>query len=188
MEKDLPSSSSGHYTPLRRDYDGAAEPEEIKGLLESETHPDSFVDAPEDIFARQRKPSWKRSVGLGSLLALVLLGVYSGAVVYRKSQALIRAKALHFEGDELRSNGTHEFRRTVLLVSIDGLRSVALYLLLRGGVLMGCRADYLDRGFTPHLLDIAKQGLRAKYMKPIFPVRVLYDLCLCIMLTELCRH
>ena len=32
-------------------------------------------------------------------------------------------------------------------------------------------ADYLDRGFTPHLLDISKQGLRAKFMRPVFPVR-----------------
>ena len=31
-------------------------------------------------------------------------------------------------------------------------------------------ADYLDRKFTPHLLDISKQGLRAKHMKPVFPV------------------
>jgi hypothetical protein len=32
------------------------------------------------------------------------------------------------------------------------------------------RADYLDRGLTPHLLDISKKGLRAKSMKPVFPV------------------
>ena len=32
------------------------------------------------------------------------------------------------------------------------------------------RADYLDRGLTPHLLDISKKGLRAKFMKPVFPV------------------
>lgn len=123
MEKDY-ASSSGHYTPLPRDYESAASaPEEIKGLLsESDSH---FSDAPlEDVFARQPKRSWKRNLGLGSLLAFALLGVYSGAVVYRRSQALVRAKALHFEGDELRSNGTHEFRRTVLLVSIDGLRCV----------------------------------------------------------------
>ena len=31
---------------------------------------------------------------------------------------------LHFNGDTLRSNGTHDFKRTVLLVSIDGLRNV----------------------------------------------------------------
>lgn len=29
---------------------------------------------------------------------------------------------LHFNGDTLRSNGTHDFKRTVILVSIDGLR------------------------------------------------------------------
>ncbi|KAF9783199.1 Phosphodiest-domain-containing protein [Thelephora terrestris] len=55
----------------------------------------------------------------------------------------------------LLSNGTHEFKRTVLIVSVDGLR-----------------ADYLDRGFTPHLLDISKQGLRAKSMRPVFPVSI----------------
>lgn len=33
------------------------------------------------------------------------------------------------------------------------------------------RADYLDRGLTPHLLDISKEGLRAKSVVPIFPVR-----------------
>ena len=38
---------------------------------------------------------------------------------------------------------------------------------------MSDRADYLDRGFTPHLLDISKQGLRAKFMRPVFPVRTL---------------
>jgi len=38
---------------------------------------------------------------------------------------------------------------------------------------MGARADYLDRGLTPHLLALSKKGLRAKSMKPIFPVRAL---------------
>lgn len=32
------------------------------------------------------------------------------------------------------------------------------------------RSDYLLRGLTPHLVSIAKQGIRAEYMKPIFPV------------------
>ncbi|KAI0769919.1 Phosphodiest-domain-containing protein [Fomes fomentarius] len=54
--------------------------------------------------------------------------------------------------DGLLSNGTHEFKKTALIVSIDGLR-----------------ADYLDRNLTPHLLAISKDGLRAKSMKPIFP-------------------
>jgi len=33
----------------------------------------------------------------------------------------------------------------------------------------GLRADYLDRGLTPHLLALSKKGLRAKSMKPVFP-------------------
>jgi hypothetical protein len=32
------------------------------------------------------------------------------------------------------------------------------------------RADYLDRDLTPHLLNISRQGLRAEFMKPVFPV------------------
>ena len=41
------------------------------------------------------------------------------------------------------------------------------------GPLARTRADYLDRGLTPHLLAISKDGLRAKSMQPVFPVRLL---------------
>ncbi|KAI0247612.1 Phosphodiest-domain-containing protein [Lactifluus subvellereus] len=97
-------------------------------------------------------------VVFGALLGLVL------GVFYWLSAAPNSINALHFNGDTLRSNGTHEFTRTVLLVSIDGLRD-ALSNSPRRLIL----ADYLDRGLTPHLLDISKKGLRAKFMKPIFP-------------------
>lgn len=80
-----------------------------------------------------------------------------------------------FNGAELRSNGTHDFKRTVLIFSIDGLRRVLLRCVTALTVLTIISsissADYLDRGLTPHLLDVSKKGLRAKYMKPIFPVR-----------------
>lgn len=39
-------------------------------------------------------------------------------------------------------NGTHWFEKTVILVSLDGVR-----------------ADYLEKGLTPHLLRIAEKGL-----------------------------
>lgn len=78
---------------------------------------------------------------------------------------------LHFNGDTLRSNGTHDFKRTVLLVSIDGLRDAFFDVRsLPSAANIIHRADYLDRGLTPHLLDISKQGLRAKFLKPVFPV------------------
>ena len=77
----------------------------------------------------------------------------------------------HFVGSELRSNGTHDFKRTVLIVSIDGLRCVSCCHIEMEPLTRALRAEYLDRGLTPHLLEISKKGLRAKYMKPIFPVR-----------------
>jgi hypothetical protein len=53
---------------------------------------------------------------IGTLLFLVL------GVFYWLSAPSSSINAYHFNGDALRSNGTHEFKRTVLLVSIDGLR------------------------------------------------------------------
>jgi predicted AlkP superfamily pyrophosphatase or phosphodiesterase len=43
---------------------------------------------------------------------------------------------------------------TVLLISIDGLRW-----------------DYLDRGLTPHLSGLAREGVRAEAMVPVFPTK-----------------
>ncbi|KIM54455.1 hypothetical protein SCLCIDRAFT_31067 [Scleroderma citrinum Foug A] len=83
---------------------------------------------------------------LASLFAVALL-LLSGIVYFTTHTPTARPGT-----NDLLSNGTHEFKRTIILVSIDGLR-----------------ADYLDRGLTPHLLDISKQGIRATYMKPVFP-------------------
>ncbi|KAI8324475.1 Phosphodiest-domain-containing protein [Martensiomyces pterosporus] len=56
------------------------------------------------------------------------------------------------KGEQLSSNGTHWFRPTLILVSLDGFRP-----------------DYLDRGITPALLRLGRHGLRADYMVPSFP-------------------
>ncbi|KAM0790620.1 hypothetical protein ACM66B_004483 [Microbotryomycetes sp. NB124-2] len=53
---------------------------------------------------------------------------------------------------ELKWNGTHWFEPTVLLISLDGVRP-----------------DYLERGVTPHLLDIGRAGIRAEYLQPVWP-------------------
>ncbi|KAF9580536.1 hypothetical protein BGW38_002790, partial [Lunasporangiospora selenospora] len=50
------------------------------------------------------------------------------------------------------SNGTHDFDPTVIVISYDGLR-----------------ADYLNRGLTPNILDVAAKGVKADYMQPSFP-------------------
>ncbi|KAF5382470.1 hypothetical protein D9615_002739 [Tricholomella constricta] len=97
--------------------------------------------------------SWSRGRIVGTAVFFIGL-LISGAFV----RTLLRGPvvpseySLWHKGGELLSNGTHEFKRTVLIVSIDGLR-----------------ADYLDRGLTPNLLRISENGLRAKSMKPVFP-------------------
>jgi hypothetical protein len=96
--------------------------EERKGLLSGvDTLPVSEADEP------KLSQAWFRStllpfgparvaVVVGAIIALVF-GVFHWLLT---PPCLV--KGLHFNGDTLRSNGTHDFKRTVLLVSIDGLR------------------------------------------------------------------
>ena len=76
------------------------------------------------IVKASRTNTWRR-IARNSVLALVMLAV--GALV-AKTMIFIPAGHTHpnlsFHGSELRSNGTHDFKRTVLMVSIDGLRCV----------------------------------------------------------------
>ncbi len=44
--------------------------------------------------------------------------------------------------------------QTIILVSIDGFRW-----------------DYLDRGVTPNLARLAREGVRARSMVPVFPTK-----------------
>jgi predicted AlkP superfamily pyrophosphatase or phosphodiesterase len=50
-------------------------------------------------------------------------------------------------------NGTEWFTKTVVMISVDGMR-----------------ADYLDRGQTSILTRMAREGIRAEFMQPSFPV------------------
>ncbi|KAF7768080.1 hypothetical protein Agabi119p4_7323 [Agaricus bisporus var. burnettii] len=117
--------------------------EERKGLLSEDYNEKPEPDTQPNVWSSQK---------VAAVAVTLICILLSGAVV----RTLLIAQPLHpnllFHRGVLRSNGTHDFRRTVLLVSIDGLR-----------------ADYLDRGLTPHLLEISKQGLRAKSMRPVFP-------------------
>ncbi|KIJ64399.1 hypothetical protein HYDPIDRAFT_28347 [Hydnomerulius pinastri MD-312] len=134
----------------RPSNDKAHNDEETRGLLsnvdgdveDTASSPPAPSSAPSECSS---KPRLKLLASLSALVFLVLAGG-AAYVLTRAPQTPTKQRG------ELLSNGTHEFKRTAILISIDGLR-----------------ADYLDRGLTPHLLDISKQGIRAKYMKPIFP-------------------
>jgi hypothetical protein len=96
--------------------------EERKGLL-------SGVDSLPGFDFEDDEPKLSRSwlsgtLSFGPARIVVIVGALFGLVfsVFYWLSAPCSVESLHFNGDTLRSNGTHEFKRTVLLVSIDGLR------------------------------------------------------------------
>ncbi|KAG9014055.1 hypothetical protein FRB94_000253 [Tulasnella sp. JGI-2019a] len=92
------------------------------------------------------KPRFLALLGLSLTIAATITGL-SWWYIPRPKEIIHPTESL-----AVLSNGTHPFARTVLLVSLDGLR-----------------ADYINRNLTTHLHDISVKGLRAKWMKPIFP-------------------
>ncbi|KAE9408893.1 Phosphodiest-domain-containing protein [Gymnopus androsaceus JB14] len=143
----LPSKAS-----KSREFSSCGSLEEREGLLTDSDGFESFDDPFEKEPSQTDSDAWPRSKIIKTAIAFILLLIFGTF-----SRILLRSPPashpnISFNGDYVRSNGTHDFKRTVLIVSIDGLR-----------------ADYLDRGFTPHLLEISKRGLRAKSMVPIFP-------------------
>ncbi|KAJ6452538.1 alkaline-phosphatase-like protein [Mycena vitilis] len=142
-------------TSSRKPYDDSRT-EERKGLLSGSDEFEGPSDSDNwkaEAELEDTDRGWSRRKIVGSavgLIALLITGAFTRSLFVSPSTAT--HPNLMFHGAGVRSNGTHDFKRTVLIVSIDGLR-----------------ADYLDRGLTPHLLDISKQGLRAKALVPIFP-------------------
>ncbi|EGN98493.1 hypothetical protein SERLA73DRAFT_110021 [Serpula lacrymans var. lacrymans S7.3] len=142
-----------HPNTKKAKANSPATEDELVGLLEDANLPEYVQGQPCDL-EDQDKPQPTRSSREKkyATIAGVLIALIFGGALAKVLSTLRAASPAPGADDTLYSNGTHEFKKTVLIVSIDGLR-----------------ADYLDRGFTPHLLDISKKGLRAKYMKPIFP-------------------
>lgn len=114
-----------HSLSSQEDIISSSQSVELKGLLsgvdnssfseDEEAKLSPLCDSRGNLFST--RPA-RIVVAISALLGLVF------GVFYWCSTPPSSARALHFNGDTLRSNGTHEFRRTVLLVSIDGLRDV----------------------------------------------------------------
>ncbi|KAB5591542.1 Type I phosphodiesterase/nucleotide pyrophosphatase [Ceratobasidium theobromae] len=79
-------------------------------------------------------------VGFISMMMVVLVSVLFLDPIWRREQLVFM------------NNGTHDFRKTVIVISFDGFR-----------------ADYLERGLTPHLVATGDSGLRARWMQPSYP-------------------
>ncbi|KAH8081992.1 Phosphodiest-domain-containing protein [Cristinia sonorae] len=140
-------------TSRRTTHDAATTEEERTGLL-SEDHDEDIERAKEYTRGeKQTVDSSRRTGQIGVLIFFVVLAAFFVPAMFVTTR-VPRKQLVHdtFDRQSLRSNGTHLYKKTSIIVSIDGLR-----------------ADYLDRGLTPHLLAISKDGLRAKSMQPVFP-------------------
>jgi hypothetical protein len=141
---------------------------EVGDLYLAEEANVSLPRSPRKMLGSAKRPR-RRIAALAALLAVILLGGYFGSSFFSVKPPSSEKESL---GDPniLMSNGTHNYQKTVLVVSIDGLRSV-IYRCPAQYDLLNTKnsADYLDRGLTPHLLNISKRGVRAEWMKPTFP-------------------
>lgn len=92
--------------------------EERKGLLWEEGE-DTYPHEDETIPPPSRSSQRRRCCIASSLIALILAAVVTPALYYwsRPSRPVA-----DFDNQKLRSNGTHYFKKTSLIVSIDGLR------------------------------------------------------------------
>ncbi|KAL0081994.1 alkaline-phosphatase-like protein, partial [Phycomyces blakesleeanus] len=74
------------------------------------------------------------------LLLMILMGVFVGGFVARAEQ------------DTVYNNGTHGYNPTVIFISLDGVVNHDLHL-----------------SITPHISQLAKDGVQARWMTPSFP-------------------
>ena len=98
-----------------------------------------------------RRPSVRRVLLYTiSLLTFLLLLISASLSLSHGHHS--RMVPLGITKDTRLSNGTHDFRPTTLLISLDGFR-----------------ADFLDRAVSPALAAMANSGLSARWLTPAFP-------------------
>ena len=132
---------------------GMSTPDKIEGGFrdgsrDSSTH--SF-----DVQDRKWNPKLSRKSHRGRLI-LIYLAVVSMFVAllfgaYKASSKKLKVVPASYRTTR-HNNGTHIFRPTTILISLDGFR-----------------ADFLNRGITPALNAFVASGVSPKYMLPSFP-------------------
>lgn len=111
-----PSDTSGPSYKNTKNTKLPDDDAERQGLLSGEpVSPDALDDEP-------TQPRSRRTVAFAAGgIILLLLGAAFGPAFLRMVDKPKESKP-PVTGGDLHSNGTHEFKRTVLIVSIDGLR------------------------------------------------------------------
>lgn len=146
-------------TPTRSDALDAQASREVDDASSSDTHePDSTTP-----LIRRDNDAAPSNQSSSRLLLYVVFFCLVAALFYFFSRLLPSNRPPAKDDDPASSlwpnatltNGTHTFRRTVILISLDG-----------------AKPSYLDSGLAPHLQFLgtaSPSSRRAQFMKPIFP-------------------
>ena len=131
----LPHSRSKSSVGVER-----VEDEERKGLLAGIDASDNHDTTPRPTFSESWPSRGTAIVTIIFLITLVFGGIFALSFFYTTPKPA--HPDLEFHGHALRSNGSHNFKRTVLMVSIDGLRWRQTF----PGVSFHVETDYLIEG------------------------------------------
>jgi len=95
--------------------------EERKGLLSGKENPDDQSE-----FAHWSQRPWphNRIIAIAVVFIFLLIGGTLARVLLVNPPSPLPPWTSTAQGGRLASNGTHDFKKTVLMVSIDGLRYV----------------------------------------------------------------
>jgi predicted AlkP superfamily pyrophosphatase or phosphodiesterase len=94
---------------------------------------------------KRRPPRRGRLAFIHVIILLLFIGISYGAYKASRSKPIAPATQTYW-------NGTHAFKSTTILISLDGFR-----------------ADFLNRGLTPALNAFILSGISPRYMLPSFP-------------------
>jgi hypothetical protein len=108
----------------RQHAHGEVDNGENTALLSAEEDSQDWRQLDTTVVKPGRTTTWWRIVRYGVLAVVILAGTAALTKTLFFGPAVLNHPNLLFHGSQLRSNGTHDFKRTVLMVSIDGLRCV----------------------------------------------------------------
>ncbi|KIW62337.1 hypothetical protein PV04_10518 [Phialophora macrospora] len=129
---------------------GMSTPDKMEGGFTDTNSEDSFEL---QVSKWESKASKKSHRGRLALICLAIVGLFVGLLYGAHKASSNKHKLAPTEHRLTRyNNGTHIFRPTTILISLDGFR-----------------ADFLNRNITPALKAFIASGVSPKYMLPSFP-------------------
>ena len=135
---------AGRGRTTRRQGEGEVMFEMERGFRDSSSRSSVELNETKQWDVERRPPRRGRLALIHVLIVLLFIGLAYGAFKASKRKPSFMAQTFW--------NGTHTFKPTTILISLDGFR-----------------ADFLNRGLTPAMSAFIASGVSPRYMLPSFP-------------------